>query len=140
MIVLDTNIVSETMRSRPNPSVLAWRDACTAAGLFVRTVTEAEIRSGIARLDDGRRRDGLIAAADRAFGTLFRGQVLPFDRDAARHDAEIAAHRDRIGRPISQFDGQIAAIARSRGATFATRNVADFEETGVAVINPWEVA
>lgn len=136
MIVLDTNIISETMRRRPDAAVLAWLDECPAAGLFVTTVTEAEIRFGIARLNEGTRRESLIATADRAFETLFRGQVLPFDRDAARDYAAIAAHRFGIGRPISQFDCQIAAIARSRGATLATRNVADFEETGVEVINP----
>ena len=139
MIVLDTNAVSETLRSRPHQSVLGWLNACTAADLFVTTVTEAEIRLGIARLDDGKRRESLIAAVDRAFETLLCSQVLSFDRDAARHYAEIAVHRYRTRRPISQFDCQIAAISRSRGAILVTRNVADFEGTGVAVINPWEV-
>jgi hypothetical protein len=68
---------------------------------------------------------------------MFGGRVLPFDRDAARVYAEIAAHRFARGRPISQFDCQIAAIARARGATVATRNVKDFADTGVDVIDPW---
>jgi hypothetical protein len=138
MIILDTNVISETMRSRPDQSVLAWLDERKAAGLFVTTITEAEIRFGIARIDQGKRRDGLAAAAEQAFETLFRGRVLPFDRDAARDYAAIAAHRFAIGRPISQFDCQIAAIARSRGAAVATRNVQDFAETGLELVNPWE--
>ena len=138
MIVLDTNVISETMRNQPDPAVLAWLDERAPAGLFATTVTEAEIRFGIARMDAGKRRDGIAAAADHAFEILFRGRVLPFDRDAARNYAEIAAHRFAIGRPISQFDCQIAAIARSRGAAVATRNVSDFAETGLDLANPWE--
>ena len=84
MIVLDTNAVSETMRSRPHQSVLGWLDACSAAGLFVTTVTEAEIRIGIARLDDSKRRESLIAAVDRAFETLYqRSWRCPYRRPAA---------------------------------------------------------
>ena len=137
MIVLDTNVISETMRRQPNPAVLAWLDERAASGLFVTTVTEAEIRFGIARMDAGKRREGLVAAAEQAFEAIFRDRVLPFDRDAARAYATIAGHRTAIGRPISQFDCQIAAIARSRGASIATRNVKDFEGCGVEVIDPW---
>lgn len=140
MIILDTNVISETMRSQPDPSVLAWLDERAAAGLFVTTVTEAEIRFGIARLPDGKRRNGLAAAAKQAFDTLFRDRVLPFDRDAARAYATIAVHRTAIGRPISQFDCQIAAIARSRGAAVATRNVEDFAECGLEITNPWDAS
>jgi len=140
MIVLDTNVISETLRGEPDPAVLAWLDERAAAGLFVTTVTEAEIRFGIARLPEGKRRDGLATAAEQAFETLFQGRILPFDRDAARDYAAIAVHRFAIGRPISQFDCQIAAIACSRGAAVATRNVVDFAETGLELVNPWEAA
>jgi len=140
MVVLDTNVISEMMRAAPDPAVLAWLDGQMAAGMFVTAVTEAEIRFGIARLPSGSRRDGLTVAADTAFDELFRGRVLSFDRHAPRAHPAIAAHRFAIGRPISQFDCQIAAIARSRGASVATRNVADFAETGVAIVNPWEAA
>jgi len=140
MVVLDTNVISETMRKTPHPAVLAWLDGQTAAALFVTAVTEAEIRFGIARLPEGSRRDGLTAAADTAFDEVFRGRVIPFDRHAARAYPVIAAHRFAIGRPISQFDCQIAAIARSRGAVVATRNVADFADTGAATVNPWDAA
>ena len=137
MIVLDTNVVSEFMRDHPQPEVLAWLDQQQAHTLFVTAVTEAEVRSGVALLPSGRRRRGLAAAAERAFGVLFAERILPFDSAAARAYAAIAADRRAAGRPISQADCQIAAIARSRGAGVATRDVADFAGCGVEVLNPW---
>ena len=103
-------------------------------------VTEAEVRTGIALLPEGRRRRGLAEACERAFGSLFAGRVLPFDSDAARTYAEIAAARRVLGRPVSQADCQIAAIARSRGMAVATRNVRDFEDMGIDIFNPWDAA
>ena len=85
----------------------------------------------------GRRRRGIAEAADRAFGGLFAGRVLPFDSPAARAYAEIAAARRVAGRPVSQADGQIAAIARSRGMAVATRNIGDFDDIGIEIIDPW---
>ena len=137
MVVLDTNVVSELMQSAPSSKVLAWLDGRPTRELFMTAVTEAEIRTGIAFLPEGGRRRGLAEAAERAFGGLFAGRVLPFDSAAARIYAEIAAARRASGRPLSQTDGQIAAIARSRGMTVATRNVRDFAETGIEVIDPW---
>lgn len=137
MILLDTNVVSEAMRPAPASDVLEWLDKQSVTGLFTTAITEAELRFGLARMDAGRRRDGLAAALDRALETLFRGRVLPFDRDAARAYSEIAVHRFAIGRPISQLDCQIAAIARARGGAVATRNVTDFADTGVEIIDPW---
>ena len=140
MVVLDTNVVSELMQSAPSSKVLAWLDDRPTRELFMTAVTEAEIRTGIAFLPEGGRRRGLAEAAERAFGGLFAGRVLPFDSAAARIYAEIAAARRASGRPLSQTDGQIAAIARSRGMTVATRNVRDFAETGIEVIDPWAAA
>ena len=140
MVVLDTNVVSELMQSAPSSKVLAWLDDRPTRELFMTAVTEAEIRTGIAFLPEGGRRRGLAEAAERAFGGLFAGRVLPFDSAAARIYAEIAEARRASGRPLSQTDGQIAAIARSRGMTVATRNVRDFAETGIEVIDPWAAA
>ncbi len=140
MVVLDTKVVSELMQSAPSSKVLAWLDDRPTRELFMTAVTEAEIRTGIAFLPEGGRRRGLAEAAERAFGGLFAGRVLPFDSAAARVYAEIAAARRASGRPLSQTDGQIAAIARSRGMTVATRNVRDFAETGIEVIDPWAAA
>ena len=138
MFILDTNIVSEFMRERPHPAVLHWLDDRMERDLFVAAVTQAEVLAGIALLPGGKRRQGLAAAADHAFDGMFADRVLPFDRSAARAYAGIAAPRRRVGRPISQADCQIAAIAAARGGTLVTRNVRDFEGTGVAVVNPWE--
>ena len=96
--------------------------------------------TGIAMLPEGRRRRKLEAAAERAFGGLFAGRVLPFDSDAAQAYADIAARCRLAGRPLSQADGQIAAIARSRRMAVATRNVRDFEEMGIDLIDPWATA
>ena len=140
MVVLDTNVVSELMQAEPSSTVLAWLDDRPTRELFVTSVTEAEIRTGIAFLPEGARRRGLAEAAERLFGGLFAGRVLPFDSAAARVYAAIAAARRAAGRPLSQTDGQIAAIARSRGMTVATRNVRDFSGTEVEVIDPWAEA
>ena len=137
MVVLDTNVVSELMRHHPHADVLAWLDDWPTRELFVTAVTEAEVRTGIALLPEGRRRRAIAAAADRAFGGLFAGRVLPFDSPAARAYAEIAAARRAAGRPVSQADGQIAAIARSRGMAVATRNIGDFDDIGIEIIDPW---
>ena len=137
MIVLDTNVVSELMRDSPQQAVLAWFRAQPASSLFVTTVTEAEVLTGIAILPEGRRRRGLSEAAARVFAVLFTGRVLVFDSDAANIYAEIFAQRYAAGRPISQADCQIAAIARSHGAAVATRNVTDFEGVEVELVNPW---
>lgn len=138
MVILDTNVVSEFMRRHPEPAVVAWLNARPPHDLFVTAVTEAEVRTGIAFLPAGRRRRHLVRAADRAFNELFEDRVLPFEREAARAYASIAAERRRAGRPISQIDCQIAAIARSMHASVATRNVRDFDGAGIPVLDPWE--
>ena len=137
MIVLDTNVLSEIMRPEPDPAVAAWISARPASSLFTTAVTQAEILYGVRLLPSARRRSRLEAAIDDMFRTDFAGRVLPFDQAAAHAYAEIAVARRRAGRPISQFDAQIAAIARSRDAGVATRNIADFEGCGIGVIDPW---
>ncbi len=137
MFVLDTNVVSELMRERPNPEVLAWVDNRLTDNLFVTSVTEAEIRTGIAILPEGERQRGLAAAAERLFGVFFAERILPFDSDAAPAYATLAAERRAVGRPISQADCQIAAVTRSSGASIVTRDVNGFEGCGLDVINPW---
>ena len=137
MIVLDTNVVSEVMRDSPYPQVIEWLNSQISDDLFITTITEAEIRTGIALLPHGRRRRDLDAAAERAFNLMFPERVLSFDRDSARAYATIAASRRAAGRPISHADCQIAAITRSREAQIATRNTNDFSDCGIDIINPW---
>lgn len=139
MIVLDTNVVSELMRAKPALSVLSWLRRTSSTGLYTTAVTVAEIRYGIARTTQGRRWDTLHQAANEIFAAFPR-QVLPFDLAAATAYADVVAGRERDGNPISGFDAQIAAMCRSQAATLATRNTADFIDTGIAIIDPWQEA
>ena len=137
MIVLDTNVVSELIRPSPNPAVEQWVATRPAARLFFSAVGEAELRYGVAILAAGRRRDALASAIEAMLREDFAGRVLPFDSAAARAYAEIAARCRAAGRPVAQADGQIAAITRSRGMALATRNVRDFADMGIDILDPW---
>jgi toxin FitB len=136
MIILDTNVVSELMRPEPAPGVASWVRERDRRELRTTVITLAEVRYGIARLPDGRRREVLLAAADEIFAA-FADQVLQVDAAAAEQYAVIASSRERAGRPISGFDALIAAVCRSRGAALATRKVSDFDGTGIELIDPW---
>ena len=136
-VLLDTNVVSELIRKSPYPAVDAWAVGQSLEDLFFSAVGEAELRYGAAILSAGRRRETLVARMERMLHDAFEGRVLPFDTDAARHYAEIAAARRAAGRPVAPADCQIAAIARSRGMAVATRNVRDFETMDLEVIDPW---
>ncbi|MBP2297776.1 type II toxin-antitoxin system VapC family toxin [Azospirillum picis] len=138
MIILDTNILSELMRPNPSDKVAGWVARHRAADLYTTSVTQAEILYGLALLPEGKRRSDLLTAAAQMFADDFSGRVLPFDGAASEAFAPIAAGRRRAGRPTGTFDAQIASIARSHGASVATRNVADFRDCGIPVINPWE--
>jgi len=137
MIVLDTNVLSELMRPQPSARVVNWVAQQPAADLFTTAITEAEIFYGIELLAKGKRRDGLLAAAEGMFSEDLAGRVLAFETDAARHFAGIAAHRRVLGRPISHADAQIAAIARAHRAKLATGNGPDFADCSIVVIDPW---
>ena len=138
MIVLDTNVVSELMRSEPEERVVAWATSQATAAVGTTSVTLAEVRSGIVRLPAGRRRKVLLSAAEDVF-SAFASSILPFDADAAHHYADIVVERERAGAPISGFDAQIAAICRAHGAALATRNTEDFVGLGLSLTNPWGV-
>jgi len=137
VIVLDTNVLSEEIRLSPSDKVLRWFEEQDPVSVFTTAVTQAEMLYGLESLPVGRRRAALHQAIEKMFGEEFRGRILPFDEDAARAFAKIVAVRDALGRPISQSDGMIAAIARSRRAALATRNVADFQDCGLRIIDPW---
>lgn len=138
MILLDTNVVSELMKPVPADRVKRWTASQPPPSLYTTRITQAEILHGIMLLPAGRRHTSLEAAAEAMFAEDFNGRVLAFGSDAARLYARIAADRRRAGRPISQFDAQIAAIAPSTGAAIATRNVVDYDGCGIRIINPWE--
>jgi predicted nucleic acid-binding protein len=138
MFLIDTNVISELMRATPAPSVLSWFSTQDPSTLYLSAVTEAELRTGIAILPAGQRREGLRAALDATISEDFEGRILPFDTDAAKAYAEIAAGRRSAGRPIADADCQIAAIAREAAMPVVTRNTRDFEGCGIGLINPWD--
>ena len=136
MIVLDTNVVSELIRPEPDRLVLRWLEQQPHPELNTTAVSVAEIHYAICRLPAGRRRDQLTVAAE----DIFRGfawQIFPFSHSAALEYGALVAGRERAGRPISALDAQIAAICLAAGCALATRNAADFADTGVEVLDPW---
>lgn len=137
MILLDTNVISEMMKANPDAGVKKWLGAQPETTVFISSITEAELHYGTAILPAGRRRTNIEAEIASVLAEYFAERTLPFDSAAAVAYGAIAAARRLARRPISQFDGQIAAIARSRGATLASRNASDFQNCGIGVINPW---
>lgn len=140
MIVLDTNVISELFKPRPDPGVMGWLQRQAEDVVFTTAVTRGELLYGVAIMSEGRQRETLLVGLLRIFEVRFPGRELPYDSDAADAHAALAAMRRLQGRPISQADAMIAGIVRSRGATLATRNVRDFEGCGIALIDPWSEA
>jgi toxin FitB len=138
MIILDTNVLSEMMRPQRDRTSMTWILAEDPAQLFTTAVAQAEILFGLALLPQGRRRTLLAGAVRQMFAEDFAERTLPFDSAAAEEYAALAAQRRGLGRPIAPFDAQIAAIARSRNAILATRNIKDFGDCDVRLVNPWD--
>ena len=139
MIILDTNVLSESLRPAPDAQVLDWLARQPANLLFLTAITEAEILYGISILDSGRRRDELAGAAAAMFAEDFGGRILGFDTEAAPAYAAIASERRRSGHPISQFDCQIAAIALSRSLTVVTHDVREFRRVRDLAVEDWSI-
>ena len=137
MILLDTNVVSEPMRPKPDRNVLRWLDAQAAETLYLPTISLAELLLGIESLPPGKRRKALAAALDERIVALFGERILAFDTRAAEAYARIVMRARRHGHPIAVMDAQIAAIAASREFSVATRDEAPFQASGIPVINPW---
>ena len=140
MIILDTNVISELARIDPQPNVVTWLDSQPAAEIATTAVTAAELLYGVARLPDGRRRAALAEIIDALINEDFRDRVQPFDSQAAGQYAAVVVGREKLGRPISMADAQIAAICSVHNATLATRNIGDFTDTGISLINPWDAS
>ena len=140
MIVLDTNIVSESMRRVPNGAVIGWLDNQPRLDLYLCAPVLAEIRYGIARLKESERKRALQGSYQRLVAEKFEGRVLPFDTQAADAYGELMAKLESSGRVIDVVDAMIAAIALSNVATLATRNMAHFAHTGLALVDPFGVA
>jgi toxin FitB len=136
-VLLDTNVLSELMRPRPSPVVTAWVASRALSSLWVSTITEAEMWLGARILSPGAKRLQIEASLKLIFDDDFSGRIWPFDSAAANAYAKLLSQRRAAGRPMAQFDGQIAAIASVRGAALATRNVEGFEGCDLVVLNPW---
>jgi toxin FitB len=137
MFVLDTNVLSAMMGSRPTPEVAAWIAGQPENALYTTTICQAEILSGITVMPQGRRRLAVETAVRAIFTDDFGGRVLPFDTAAAAAFADIFAARRRAGRPTAPLDLMIAAVARAKGASVVTRDIGGFEDCGVPLIDPW---
>jgi predicted nucleic acid-binding protein len=137
MIVLDTNVISAVMRRQPDPVVIAWLDRQPPESVWTTAVTVFAIHFGLDLLAPGRRRRQLEEAFARALEEDFEARILPFERNAAREAALIAARRRQAGRPVEIRDAQIAGIVVARRATLATRNIRHFADLGAALVDPW---
>jgi len=138
MIVVDTNVVSEWMRTPMDFAVGGWLKQQTAANLFLTATSLAELRFGVAIVPSGRRKSYLAATLEDIVSAFFVGRVLAFDAIAAEAYATIVSRARLRGGPIDIADGQIAAVAAVHGFAVATRDTSPFEAAGVAVINPWK--
>lgn len=137
MIVLDTNVISEPFKKLPSLKVIEWLDNQAAETLYITTISRAELRFGVLRLPDGKRKKALAEDVERVLD-LFKDRMISFDVAAADQLAIIAERSERIGKRAVAPDAYIAACAAARGFAVATRNLSHFEHTGVRVINPWE--
>ncbi|MBC7794191.1 MAG: type II toxin-antitoxin system VapC family toxin [Clostridia bacterium] len=137
MIVLDTNVVAEPLRLKPDEVVIDWMNAQEPQTLYLTTINLAELLSGVLGMPAGKRRVALEQNLTRQIAKLFEGRVLSFDESAAEVFATVNAAAQRKGNTMSFADCAIAAIALARGFMIATRNVRDFRYTGLKILNPW---
>jgi predicted nucleic acid-binding protein len=138
MILLDTNVVSEPLRVKPNARALAWIDAQPIQTLYLSTITVAELRVGIARMPASKNRDRLRERIETQVLPRFSGRVLAFDLSATQPYADLMAKAYAQGVVIGNYDGCIAAIALANGMTVATRDTRPFNAAGVPFIDPWQ--
>ena len=138
MIILDTNVISELMKTRPHEHVNTWLDQQDALTLFTTSITIAEIIYGLSVLPIGHRRDYLETAFNQVITDAFKHRVLIFDESAARIYGQLMGQRKTSGHTLSVLDGQIAAIAKSHQMSLATRNTRDFIDCELNLINPFD--
>jgi len=138
MILLDTNVISEPQRQKPNASVIDWIDAQALETLYLSAITVAELRAGIALMPVGKRRDSLHESLEKRLLPMFANRVLSFDMACTKAYAELLAKSRAAGLAVETADAFIAAVALANGFTIATRKTSPFEAAGLNVINPWE--
>jgi predicted nucleic acid-binding protein len=138
MILLDTNVISEMMRERPDRAVSNWLRANPRKEFWTSSVVIAELISGVDLMPEGRKQEMLREAIEGVIAEDFKGQILKFDVSAARHYGHVLLMRQLIGRPIREMDALIAATALANDAVISTRNTSDFEHCGITLVNPWD--
>jgi hypothetical protein len=140
ILLLDTNVISAIIRREMDPVVAAWFDRQVEAQLHTSVIAIHELRFGIERMPAGRRRTTLAQALGRFLELGFHSRILELDYRSAMASASIQARRESIGRPINLADCLMAGIALDKGARLVTRDVDDFQATGIDLINPWQRA
>jgi predicted nucleic acid-binding protein len=140
VILLDTNVISELMRPKPDPGVLAWADGLDPEAVAITAMNEAEILHGLARLPAGQRQVQLRQSWEALVAELFSGRIWPFTSEAAHWYAELLRQRERLARPMATADAVIAATALAHGVPLATRDVHDYAAIGLTLTNPWDCA
>jgi predicted nucleic acid-binding protein len=138
MIILDSNVVSEIMRTRPDERVTRWLDRQPRASIWTTSITIFEIRFGLETMPVGKRRAAFMAGFESWLGEVVQKRIANYDETAARRAAELAAERQRRGRAGELRDTMIAGIVLASQATLATRNIKHFEDISKSVINPWQ--
>ncbi len=137
MIILDTNVISEPLKSRPDAAVLRWLDLQSPATLYVTTISQAELLAGVAALPAGKRRTELRKVIDKELLSLFANRILPFGERSAEAYAQVVTAANGEGNRMDFADAAIAAIAIEYNYILATRNVGDFRGSSVKILNPW---
>lgn len=137
--LLDTNVHSEIIKTKPHPRVSQWTLTQDNTTLHISVISMGELRKGIDILPDGKRKASLEAWLNNDLVPTFRGRVLPITQGIANRWGALSARRQIIGHPLSMADGLIAATALENQLTLVTRNVRDYEDLGLAILNPWEV-
>ncbi|MEQ1826106.1 MAG: type II toxin-antitoxin system VapC family toxin [Pirellula sp.] len=138
MHVLDTNVISELMKTDPEPQVIAWLDSQSTGSVWTTSISIFEISFGLNALPDGKRKRTLLVAFEAMLTEDLEYHVLDFDREAANRAGEISAKLYGLGRPVEIRDVQIAGIVSVRNAILVTRNVRHFQETDISIVNPWD--
>ena len=137
MIILDTNVISEPFKPKPDPTMMSWLDAQEPQTLYITTVSMAEMLAGVHKMPEGRRRADLHQLVENKIQSVFESRILAFDMPAVEAFGRVNADACAVGNPIAFADCAIASIASAHGFILATRNVRDFKGTGVEIFNPW---
>ena len=138
MLVLDTNVLSELMKVKPDPQVIAWLDAQSTGSVWTTSVSVFEISFGLSALPDGKRKRALQDAFDAMLTEDLEHHVLALDQASAIRAGQISAMLHGLGRPVEVRDVQIAGIVSIRHAILATRNLKHFQDTGISLVSPWD--